>query len=113
MEKEKIQLQLDLELAKKNLRDAQEELKTMGGNTLLTVCFAIFSFRPLNRVNSTQIDVHSENRELQAWLKNVISLDTMKQALERKDTKLPGAQKVVREKTEADEKKLASVGKLE
>ena len=37
----------------------------------------------------------------------------MKQALERKDTELAGAQKVAREKTKATEKKLASVGKLE
>ena len=37
----------------------------------------------------------------------------MKQALERKDNELAGTQKVAREKTEAAEKKLASVGKLE
>ena len=64
-------------------------------------------------MNSTQIDVHSENRQLQARLKNVVSLVTMKQALERKDNELAGAQKVAREKTEATEEKLASVGKLE
>jgi hypothetical protein len=46
-------------------------------------------------------------------LRNVISLDTMKQALEHKDNALAGAQKVAREKTEAAEAKLASVGKLE
>ena len=37
----------------------------------------------------------------------------MKQALERKDNKLAGAQKVAREKTEAAERKQALVGKLE
>nr|XP_020183675.1 rab11 family-interacting protein 3-like [Aegilops tauschii subsp. strangulata] len=37
----------------------------------------------------------------------------MKQTLERKDNELTGARKVAREKTEAAERKLASVGKLE
>ena len=55
----------------------------------------------------------SENRQLQDLLKNVISLDKMKQALEQKDLDLAAAQKTAREKTELSKKKLASVGKLE
>ena len=35
--------------------------------------------------DSTRTDVRSENHQLQARLKNVISLDKMKQALEKKD----------------------------
>ena len=55
----------------------------------------------------------SENRQLQARLKNVISLEKMKQALEKKDQDLAAAQKEAREKTTLADKKLASVGKLE
>ena len=89
MEKEKIQLQLDLEHAKKSLKDAQDEVNTMGGNIPMSISFvnsSPFVFQPSD---STQTDVCSENRQLQARLKNVISLDTMKQALE-KDTDLAG-----------------------
>ena len=57
--------------------------------------------------------MHSENRQLEARLKNVISLDKMKQALEQKDLDLAAAQKTMREKTELVDQKLASVGKLE
>ena len=57
--------------------------------------------------------MHSENRQLQARLKNVISLDKMKQALEKKDLDLAEAHKTAREKTELADRKLASVGKLE
>ena len=48
MEKEKNQLKIDLELAKENLKKAQEEVAIMGGNNLLTVCPVIFPFYPLN-----------------------------------------------------------------
>src|SRR3990170_6804359 len=85
----------------------------MGGNTSLTVCFVIFSFPSFEPSDSTRTDVHSENRQLQARLKNVISLDKMKQALEQKDLDLAAAQKTARERTELADKKLASVGKLE
>ena len=57
--------------------------------------------------------MRSENRQLQARLKNVISLDKMKQALEQKDLDLEVVQKTARENTELADKKLASVGKLE
>ena len=61
----------------------------------------------------TRADVCSENRQLQAHLKNVISLEKLKQALEKKDLDLAAAQKEVRDKTTLADKKLASVGKLE
>ena len=57
--------------------------------------------------------MRSENRQLQARLKNAISLEKRKQALEQKDLDLAAAQKTAREKTELADKKLASVGKLE
>ena len=57
--------------------------------------------------------MRSENRQLQARLKNVISLDKMKQALEQKDIDLAAAQKTAREKTDLADKKPALVGKLE
>ena len=57
--------------------------------------------------------MHSENKQLQARLKNVISLDKMKQALEQKGLHLAAAQKMAREKTKLVDKKLASVSKLE
>ena len=63
--------------------------------------------------DSTRTDVHSENRQLQARLKNVISLEKMKQALEKKDLDLAAAQKEAQDKTALADKKLASVGKLE
>ena len=50
LERKQIQLNLDLELAKQNLQKAKDEAAAMGGNNLSTVCFAIFSFRLLNRV---------------------------------------------------------------
>nr|XP_020149043.1 uncharacterized protein LOC109734240 [Aegilops tauschii subsp. strangulata] len=81
-------LNLDLELAKQNLQKAKDEAAAMG-------------------------DEHSENRKLQARLKNVISLDKMKQALEQKDLDLAAARKTAREKTNLANKKLASVDKLE
>lgn len=58
-------------------------------------------------------DVCSEESQLQARLKNAISLDKMKQALEQKDLDLAAVQKMAREKIELADKKLASVGKLE
>ena len=63
----------------------------MGGNTLLTVCFVISSFSSFEPSDSTRTDVRSENRQLQARLKNVISLEKMKQALEKKDQGLAAA----------------------
>ena len=57
--------------------------------------------------------MRSENRQVQARQKNVISLEKMKQALEQKDIDIAAAQKTAREKTELADKKLASVGKLE
>nr|XP_040251687.1 nucleolin-like [Aegilops tauschii subsp. strangulata] len=86
--KQQISLNLDLELAQKNLKTAREEVTAMG-------------------------DVRSENRQLQGRLKNAVSLEKMKQALEQKDLDLAAAQKEVREKTTLADKKLASVGKLE
>ena len=88
-------------------------MKTMGDNTLPTVCFFVSYFSSFEPSDSTRTYVCSENRQFQARLKNVISLDTMKRALERKDHELAGAQMVAWEKTEVAEKKLASVGKLE
>ena len=46
-------------------------------------------------------------------MKNIISLEKMKQALEKKDLDLAAAHKEAREKTALADKKLASVGKLE
>ena len=43
--------------------------------------------------DSTRTDVRSENRQLQGRLKNVVSLEKMKQALEQKDLDLAAAQK--------------------
>ena len=80
---------------------------------MLTVSFVISSSSSFEPSDSTRIDVHTENRQLQARLKNVISLDTMRKALEKKDADHAGAQKVGREKNEAAERKLASDGKLE
>ena len=57
--------------------------------------------------------MHSENRQLQARLKSVVSLERMKEALEKKDLDLAVAQKEAREKTKLADQKLASVGKLE
>ena len=57
--------------------------------------------------------MHSENRQLQARLKSVVSLERMKEALEKKDQDLAAAQKEAREKTTLAEQKLALVGKLE
>ena len=63
--------------------------------------------------DSTRTDVRSENHQLQARLKNVISLEKMKQALEKKDLDLAAAQKEAQEKTALADKRLALVGKLE
>jgi hypothetical protein len=57
--------------------------------------------------------VRGENRRLQARLNNVVSLDTMKKALEDKETALAAAQKTAKEKTEVAEKKLATVKRVE
>ena len=57
--------------------------------------------------------MRSENRQLQAHLKSVVSLEKMKEALEKKDLDLAAAQKEAREKTVLADKKLASVSKLE
>ena len=57
--------------------------------------------------------MRSENRQLQARLKSVVSLERMKEALEKKDQDLAAAQKEAREKTTLAEQKLALVGKLE
>ena len=57
--------------------------------------------------------MRSENRQLQARLKSVVSLERMKEALEKKDQDLAAAQKEAREKTTLADRKLASVGKLE
>ena len=65
----------------------------MGGNNLLTVCFDINSYPSLEPSDSTRTDVHSENRQLQARMKNVISLVKMKQAQEQKELDLAAAQR--------------------
>ena len=57
--------------------------------------------------------MRSENRQLQSRLKSVVSLERMKEALEKKDLDLAAAQKEAREKTKLADQKLASVGKLE
>ena len=100
MNRQQISLNLDLELAKKNLKSARDEVAAMGGNQSTTVhlttstfpcVFSFFShFEP---GDFTRTDVRSENRQLQARLKNVVSLEKMKQALEKKDLDLAAAQK--------------------
>ena len=50
MEQEKTRLKIDLELAKENLKKAQEEIAIMGGNHSLTASLVIFPVYPLNRV---------------------------------------------------------------
>ena len=57
--------------------------------------------------------MRSENRQLQAHLKSVVSLEKMKEALEKKDLDRAAAQKEAREKIVLADKKLASVSKLE
>ena len=57
--------------------------------------------------------MHSENRQLQDRLKSVVSLERMKEALEKKDHDLAAAQKEAREKTMLADQKVGSVGKLE
>ena len=57
--------------------------------------------------------MHSENRQLQARQKSVVSLERMKEALKKKDEDLAAAQKEAREKTTLADQKLDSVGKLE
>ena len=85
----------------------------MGGNNSPTVHLIVLPFQSFEPSDSTRTDVHSENRQLQGRLKNVISLVKMKQALEQKDNDLAAAQKEARTKTELADKKLASVNKLE
>ena len=46
-------------------------------------------------------------------MKSVVSLERMKEALEKKDLHLAAAQNEAREKTTLADQKLASVGKLE
>ena len=58
-----------------------------------------FSFSLFEPSDFTQADVRSENRQLQARLKSVVSLERMKEALEKKDLDLAAAQKEAREKT--------------
>src|SRR4051812_11523106 len=112
MNKQKISLNLDLELAKKNLKSARDEVAAMGGNQSPTVypTAGTFPFHFFEPSDSTRGDVCSDNRQLQARLKNVISLEKMKQALEKKDLDLAAAQKEAREKTALADKNLASVG---
>ena len=57
--------------------------------------------------------MRSENCQLQARLKSVVSLEKMKEALEKKDLDLVTAQKEARGNTVLADKKLASVSKLE
>ena len=91
----------------------------MGGNhsvVLSALQFALhtgFSFSLFEPSGFTQADVRSENRQLQSRLKSVVSLERMKEALEKKDMDLAAAQKEPREKTKLADQKLASVGKLE
>ena len=47
--------------------------------------FTAFSFSLFELSDFTQADVRSENRQLQARLKSVVSLERMKEALEKKD----------------------------
>ena len=91
----------------------------MGGNhsTVLSALYlalhTAFSFSLFELSDFTQADLRSENRQLQAHLKSVVSLERMKEALEKKDRDLVAAQKEAREKTKLADQKLASVGKLE
>ena len=87
----------------------------MGGNHSSTVHLVTLSpfFSLFEPTDFTRINVRSENRQLQAYLKNVISLEKMKQALEKNDQDLAAAQKEAREKTSLADKKLASFNKLE
>ena len=75
--------------------------------------FSVFSFSLFEPSDFTQADVRSENRQLQARLKSVVSLERMKEALDKKDQDLAAAQKEGRDKTALAEQKLASVGQLE
>ena len=54
MNKQQISLNLDLELAKKNLKTARDKVAAMGGNQSLTVypTAGTFPFHFLNRVTS-------------------------------------------------------------
>ena len=66
----------------------------MGGNHSSTVHLMIVSlsvFSLFEPSDSTRTDVRSENRQLQARPKNVISLVKMKQAQEQKDLDLAAA----------------------
>ena len=112
LEKEKIKLELDLELARKDLDRVQAELRASGGKFcwLNTPLSASSIFEPSD---STRADVRAENRRLRARLNNAISLDVMKKALEDKDQALADAQRTAREKTEAAERKLAAAKTME
>ena len=70
---EKIQLKLDLDLDKENLKKAQDEVAIMGGNDSSTACLVIFSFPSFESSDSTRTDVRNEYRQLQAHLRNVIT----------------------------------------
>ena len=50
-----------------------------------------FSFSLFELSDFTRTDVHSENHQLQARLKSVVSLEKMKEALEKKDLDLAAA----------------------
>ena len=76
----------------------------MGGNQpstvhLTTRTFPCVFYSHFEPSGFARTDVHSENRQLQARLKNVVSLEKMKQALEKKDLDLAAAQKEAPEKT--------------
>ena len=61
--------------------------------TLWLALFSVVSFSLFGPSDFTRADVHSENRQLQARLKSVVSLEKMKEALEKKDLDLAAAQK--------------------
>ena len=50
LQKQQIQVNINLALAKENLKKAQDEATAMGGNNLSTACFVLLLFHSLNRV---------------------------------------------------------------
>ena len=91
MEQKQIQLNLDPELAKTNLQKAKDD--AAGMENLSTGSPAIFPFLFLTRM--------------------LFFVETMRQALEKKDSDLAAAQKMAEDKTALADQKLASFGKLE
>ena len=91
MEQKEIQPNLDLELAKMNLQKAKDDVVGMKNST--TDSPAIFSFLFLAQT--------------------LFFVETMRQALEKKDSDLAAAQKMAEDKTALADQKLASVRKLE